>query len=61
MREINSIEIKDAAQVGAARRVVHGFAGRLGFDENQLAEIDIVVQPPAAGFISRRRPAMRPA
>lgn len=44
MREINSIEIKDAAQVGAARRVIHGFASRVGFDENQLAEIDIVVQ-----------------
>jgi anti-sigma regulatory factor (Ser/Thr protein kinase) len=44
VREINSIEIKDAAQVGAARRVIHGFASRLGFDENQLAELDIVVQ-----------------
>lgn len=44
MREINSIEIKDAAQVGAARRLIHGFASRLGFDENQLAELAIVVQ-----------------
>jgi anti-sigma regulatory factor (Ser/Thr protein kinase) len=44
VREINSIEIKEAAQVGAARRVIHGFASRIGFDENQLAEIDIVVQ-----------------
>ncbi|HEX7997577.1 MAG TPA: ATP-binding protein [Pyrinomonadaceae bacterium] len=52
MREINSIEIKDAAQVGAARRVVHGFAGRLGFDENQLAEIDIVVQEIGTNAVS---------
>jgi anti-sigma regulatory factor (Ser/Thr protein kinase) len=44
VREINSIEIKEAAQVGAARRVINGFASRIGFDENQLAELDIVVQ-----------------
>jgi anti-sigma regulatory factor (Ser/Thr protein kinase) len=52
MREINSIEIKDAAQVGAARRVIHGFAGRAGFDENQLAEIDIVVQEIGTNAVS---------
>jgi anti-sigma regulatory factor (Ser/Thr protein kinase) len=44
MREISSIEIRDEAQVGAARRAVHGFASRLGFNETELAEIDIVVQ-----------------
>ena len=52
MREINSIEVKDAAQVGAARRVIHGFAGRIGFDENQLAEIDIVVQEIGTNAVS---------
>ena len=52
MREINSIEIKDAAQVGAARRVIHGFASRVGFDENQLAEIDIVVQEIGTNAVS---------
>lgn len=44
MREIHSLEIKDDAHVGTARRVVHGFASGLGFDETALAEIDIVVQ-----------------
>lgn len=44
MREIFSIEIADEAQVGAARRTVHEYAGRLGFSETELAEIDIVVQ-----------------
>lgn len=52
MREINSIEIKDAAQVGAARRVIHGFAGRIGFDDNELAEIDIVVQEIGTNAVS---------
>jgi anti-sigma regulatory factor (Ser/Thr protein kinase) len=52
VREINSIEIKEAAQVGAARRVVHGFASRVGFDENQLAEIDIVVQEIGTNAVS---------
>lgn len=52
MREINSIEIKDAAQVGAARRVIHGFASRIGFEENQLAEIDIVVQEIGTNAVS---------
>lgn len=44
MREIRSLEIKDEAHVGTARRVVHRFASGLGFDEKALAEIDIVVQ-----------------
>jgi anti-sigma regulatory factor (Ser/Thr protein kinase) len=44
MREIHSIEIKDEAHVGTARRAVHRFAGELGFDETRLAQIDIVVQ-----------------
>jgi anti-sigma regulatory factor (Ser/Thr protein kinase) len=52
MREINSIEIKDAAEVGAARRVIHGFASRIGFDENHLAEIDIVVQEIGTNAVS---------
>jgi anti-sigma regulatory factor (Ser/Thr protein kinase) len=52
VREINSIEIRDAAQVGAARRVVHEFAGRVGFDENQLAELDIVVQEIGTNAVS---------
>ena len=44
VREINSIEIKDEAHAGMARRFVHGFASDLGFNEQELAEIDIVVQ-----------------
>jgi anti-sigma regulatory factor (Ser/Thr protein kinase) len=44
MRSIHSIEIKDEAQVGTARRAVHSFASRLGFDETELAQLDIVVQ-----------------
>ncbi|HKQ53887.1 MAG TPA: ATP-binding protein, partial [Pyrinomonadaceae bacterium] len=44
MREIRSVEIKDEAQVGTARRAVHRFAGDLGFGETELAELDIVVQ-----------------
>ena len=44
MREINSIEIKDEAHVGTARRAVHRFASNLGFEETALSEIDIVVQ-----------------
>jgi anti-sigma regulatory factor (Ser/Thr protein kinase)/serine/threonine protein phosphatase PrpC len=44
MRKIHSIEIKDEAQVGTARRAVHSFASRLGFAETCLAELDIVVQ-----------------
>src|ERR687894_561949 len=38
------MEVADDAQVGAARRAVHGFAKRVGFTERELAEIDIVVQ-----------------
>ena len=44
MRVFQSQEIKDEAQVGAARRGVHRYASRLGFDPDALAEIDIVVQ-----------------
>src|SRR5437763_14595767 len=44
MRSIHSIEIKDEAHVGTARRAVHEFARGQGFDETALAEIDIVVQ-----------------
>jgi anti-sigma regulatory factor (Ser/Thr protein kinase) len=44
MREIYSIEIKDEAHVGTARRSVHRFASNLGFDETALSELDIVVQ-----------------
>jgi anti-sigma regulatory factor (Ser/Thr protein kinase) len=44
MREIHSIEIKDEAHVGTARRAVHRFASSLGFGETDLAQLDIVVQ-----------------
>ncbi len=44
MRVFNSLEIKDEAQVGAARRAVRRFAAPLGFSEDELAELDIVVQ-----------------
>ena len=44
MREIQSIEVRDEAQVGAARRAVHAFAREVGFTERELAELDIVVQ-----------------
>ncbi len=44
MREIQSIEVRDEAQVGAARRAVHAYAGEIGFTERELAELDIVVQ-----------------
>ena len=44
MRLIHSMEVRDEAQVGAARRAVHEFAGEVGFAERELAEIDIVVQ-----------------
>ncbi|HEV2801854.1 MAG TPA: ATP-binding protein [Pyrinomonadaceae bacterium] len=44
MRSIQSIEVGDEAQVGAVRRVVHAYAGGIGFTERELAEIDIVVQ-----------------
>lgn len=38
------MEVRDEAQVGAARRAVHTYARALGFNEHELAEIDIVVQ-----------------
>ncbi|HYE15616.1 MAG TPA: ATP-binding protein [Pyrinomonadaceae bacterium] len=44
MRVFHSQQIKDEPQVGAARRAVHRHASRLGFGEDALAEIDIVVQ-----------------
>ena len=44
MRTVHSQEIKDEAQVGAARRGVRRFAAPLGFSEDELAELDIVVQ-----------------
>ncbi|HYE65910.1 MAG TPA: ATP-binding protein [Pyrinomonadaceae bacterium] len=44
MREIRSIEVRDEAQVGMARRAVHDYARRVGFSETELAQIDIVVQ-----------------
>ncbi|HEV7860349.1 MAG TPA: ATP-binding protein [Pyrinomonadaceae bacterium] len=44
MREIKSVEIRDEAQVGTARRAVHSYASDLEFSEVELAEIDIVVQ-----------------
>lgn len=44
MRVFHSLSIGDDAQVGAARRAVHRFAVPLGFSENELAELDIVVQ-----------------
>ncbi|HEX5708611.1 MAG TPA: ATP-binding protein, partial [Pyrinomonadaceae bacterium] len=44
MRTFHSQEIKDEAQVGAARRGVRRFAAPLGFVEEELAEVDIVVQ-----------------
>jgi anti-sigma regulatory factor (Ser/Thr protein kinase) len=44
MREIHTQEIGEEAQVGAARRGVRRFAARLGFSEDQLEELAIVVQ-----------------
>jgi anti-sigma regulatory factor (Ser/Thr protein kinase) len=44
MRDFHSQDIKDEAQVGAARRAVHRYASVLGFSEDALAELDIVVQ-----------------
>lgn len=45
MRHIlQSLEISDAAQVGAARRAVARVARELGFSEQQVAELEIVVQ-----------------
>lgn len=44
MRVFNTQEIKEEPHVGAARRGVRRFASGLGFSEDQLAELDIVVQ-----------------
>ncbi len=44
MRVFHTQEIKDEAQVGGARRGVHRFAARLGFSDDRLSELDIVVQ-----------------
>jgi anti-sigma regulatory factor (Ser/Thr protein kinase) len=44
MRAIHSIEIKDEAHVGTARRTIHRFASDLGFGATALSELDIVVQ-----------------
>src|ERR1051326_3352244 len=44
MRVFHSQEIKDEAQVGAARRGVRRHASQLGFDADRLAEVEIVVQ-----------------
>jgi anti-sigma regulatory factor (Ser/Thr protein kinase) len=44
MREFHSQDITDEAQVGAARRAVQRYASALGFNEDQLAELAIVVQ-----------------
>jgi anti-sigma regulatory factor (Ser/Thr protein kinase) len=44
MRDFHTQEIKEEAQVGAARRGVRRFAARRGFSEDQLSELDIVVQ-----------------
>lgn len=52
MREIRSIEIREEAHVGMARRAVHEFAQGLSFAETELAEIDIVVQEIATNAVS---------
>jgi len=44
VRVFHSQEIKDEAQVGGARRAVQRFAAPLGFSDDELAEIAIVVQ-----------------
>ncbi len=44
MRVFHTQEIKEEAHVGAARRGVRRFASALGFSEDRLAELDIVVQ-----------------
>src|SRR5829696_1812995 len=44
MRTFHTQEIKEEAQIGAARRGVRRFASGLGFTEDHLAEMDIVVQ-----------------
>lgn len=44
MRVIHSQQIRDEAEVGAARRAVHRFAAALGFSETELSDLNIVVQ-----------------
>lgn len=44
MRAFHTQEIKEEAQVGAARRGLRRFASGLRFSEDRLAELDIVVQ-----------------
>jgi anti-sigma regulatory factor (Ser/Thr protein kinase) len=44
VRVFHTLSISDDAQVGAARRAVRRFASPLGFAEEALAELDIVVQ-----------------
>ncbi|HWW76282.1 MAG TPA: ATP-binding protein, partial [Pyrinomonadaceae bacterium] len=44
MRTFQTQEIKEEGHVGAARRGVRRFASGLGFSDDRLAEIDIVVQ-----------------
>ena len=44
MRAVYSSRISDEGEVGAARRAVHRFAAVVGFGEDALAELDIVVQ-----------------
>jgi anti-sigma regulatory factor (Ser/Thr protein kinase) len=44
VRTIQSMEVRDEAQVGAVRRAVHSFARNVAFTERELAELDIVVQ-----------------
>ena len=44
MRTFHTHEIKDEGHVGAARRGVRRFASQLGFSDDQLEELAIVVQ-----------------
>ena len=44
MRDFHTQSIKEEAHVGAARRGVRRFASGLGFSDDRLAELDIVVQ-----------------
>ena len=44
MRVVHTIGVGDEGEVGAARRAVHRYAAALGFGEQALAELDIVVQ-----------------
>jgi anti-sigma regulatory factor (Ser/Thr protein kinase) len=44
MRDFHTQEIKEEAHIGAARRGVRRFASALGFSEDRLEELSIVVQ-----------------